>query len=1261
MTEAAAAAESTSAAILSAVAEINAATAEMGAGAAAAATELSATDAEIGASVNAAAADTVAANERITASYTAVATGISEDGGVIATAVGESAAAAQAAADKIVASTVAEADAFAAMRDKIAADLAAVDAAETEAATANEALGAKMAGTSAEMGIGATAAGTFKASLSDTASKVGLTSGQLLGLGAAAAGVAAVSVKMAGDFQQNTEKLVTSANETQQNLDMVRQGILNMAGSVGYSATQLSDAMYKVESGGQHGADGLKVLQAAAEGAKTENADLTTVADALTSAMTDYHAPASAAADITSKLVEATASGKMTFEELAGSLSSILPVASANHVALNDILGDMASMTMHGMSAQQASQNLADAIRHMTAPTQVQSKELATLGINATQLSQDLGSKGLSGTINEIGAAIQSRMGPGSTQVILNLNQALQALPPSVQKLGQAVLNGSMSYKDFTTQAKALDPIAYSQAKSFATLASGMHTIGTESKSGAEVYQSYSGAMQKAMGTATGMNVALMIGGENAKNTATAIGDVSSATAQADGHVKGWAEIQGNFNQKLSQAKDGLEAMAISIGEKLLPVVTPIIGAIATFTQWISQNKAAAIVLAAVIGGVVVVAIGAVVVALYSMASAVLAVEVAGAPLIVIVLAVIAVVAALAAIAYLVISNWGAISGFFVGLWDTVKGAFDSAINWIGDRLGDVGKFFSDMWGKVTGAFKTAWGFISHIWDDIVGGFQNADATIGPAVDGISRFFLTLGATVRKVVDFFVNLPGEIGSALSSLWTTITTPFITAWNAVVAFFSQSPQQIGEELGHAVGAIIRKGIEIMVGLKDAFVRGWQVIVAWFEALPGRIANFFVSAGTWLLNEGIAIITGLRDAFVRGWQVIVAWFVALPGRIANFFTTAGTWLLQKGTELLTGLKNGIVSAWNAVVAWFVALPGRVQAFLASAKTWLLQKGIDLITGTQDGIVIAWINVVAWFKALPGNIANFFSNAGQWLLNAGQNILEGLWNGFTGFISTIWNGITSFISGFINGFKSGLGISSPSTIFLEIGQNVVQGLWNGVVNIWNGFIGFVSGLPQTIINLFAAAGSWLINAGRSLVEGLWNGIQQLASWLWNQITSWASGLVKAALSALGVHSPSVHMHEAGMQMVIGLANGIQDHAHIAAAAAEDMARQVLSAARTGSTFSGTMASTYSMLGGDGASLTGMGGMAAQTAVASALGGTAGGGELGSAAAPVTIQVTVQGSVLSENDLAQTVQQVLLRHNIRNTSNATSYGGFA
>src|SRR5581483_2988868 len=115
--------------------------------------------------------------------------------------------------------------------------------------------------------------------------------GAVVGIGAAAAtalvGVGASAVKAAGDFETMTNTLVTSAGESASNLAAVRKGILDISVSTGTSVEQLSGAMYQIESSGQHGAAGLQVLTAAAQGAKSENADLTTVAKALTTVLTD--------------------------------------------------------------------------------------------------------------------------------------------------------------------------------------------------------------------------------------------------------------------------------------------------------------------------------------------------------------------------------------------------------------------------------------------------------------------------------------------------------------------------------------------------------------------------------------------------------------------------------------------------------------------------------------------------------------------------------------------------------------------------------------------------------------------------------------------------------------------------------------------------------------------------------------------------------------------------------------------------------------
>lgn len=198
--------------------------------------------------------------------------------------------------------------------------------------------------------------------------------------------VAGVSLKMATDFQTATTALVTGAGESAKNLEMVRQGLLNLAGQVGQTPIELAKGMYMIESAGFHGAEGLKVLRAAAQGAAVGAADMQTVADALTTSLHDYNIPATQATQVTSALIATVASGKTHLEDLANSLGRVLPTASALKIPLDNLLGSVATLTNSGMTARLATTDLNSAIVGLAAPSKTAEKALAAMGLSSQEL-----------------------------------------------------------------------------------------------------------------------------------------------------------------------------------------------------------------------------------------------------------------------------------------------------------------------------------------------------------------------------------------------------------------------------------------------------------------------------------------------------------------------------------------------------------------------------------------------------------------------------------------------------------------------------------------------------------------------------------------------------------------------------------------------------------------------------------------------------------------------------------------------------------
>ena len=390
----------------------------------------------------------------------------------------------------------------------------------------------------------------------------------LAGVASAAVMTGAKTVSMAGDFQSGMTSLETGAGELHSNLKLVSSGVLDMAGQVGESTKHLTDGLYMIESAGYHGADGLTVLKNSAEGAKVGNADLATVADAVTTALNAYRMKASDSAGVTNELIATVANGKTHMEDLAGSLATVVPAASAAHLSLEQVLGAMATMTGEGTPAADAATYLKQTIAQLSNPTSKAAQEMRGLGLSATDISQHLGQRGLTGTLQLLTDAIDRKMGPSGTVIIETLAKAS---------------------KNTSEYQKALAHLSPSQ-------------------------QTYIGALANMVGGTKSMQAALELSGANMATFKGNVDAVAGAAKNGGGQITGWAQVQQTYNQRLAEARGQVEALGIRIGNVLLPVVTRMVGWFSTSVTWLTKHKDVGEAVAIVVGGVLVTALAAYVV-----------------------------------------------------------------------------------------------------------------------------------------------------------------------------------------------------------------------------------------------------------------------------------------------------------------------------------------------------------------------------------------------------------------------------------------------------------------------------------------------------------------------------------------------------------------------------------------------------------------------------------------------------------------------
>jgi hypothetical protein len=409
-------------------------------------------------------------------------------------------------------------------------------------------------------------------------------------LGLALAG--AEAVKGASHYQQATTLLVTAAGEQESKLKSVSDGILKISGETGTSADQLAEGMYTVEKAGYRAADGLNVLKMSAEGAKAENVDMATMTNAVTSVMTSYHEKSSQAVSVVNEMVAASGAAKTTMQAFAGSLSTVLPVASANKISFEEVGGAIATLTQHGTSADEATQELSNTIRNLSAPNQVAQKEMQQLGLNVTDLSTHLGQRGLTGTLDLIVGAITSKMGPAGTVLLdtfkksqsasQDLQIMLKSMPSDLRDISQQFLDGSIGAKEYQQGFKAMGADGNAMGTQFLGLTKQAKGFNDLLKSGQPAAQTFTDALKKTMGGATGMNTALMLSGENMAGFKDRVDEISTAAEHSGKDVSTWGRTQQEFSVKLAQVVHSLEAVGIEAGEDLLPKLTQLLGVVQT-------------------------------------------------------------------------------------------------------------------------------------------------------------------------------------------------------------------------------------------------------------------------------------------------------------------------------------------------------------------------------------------------------------------------------------------------------------------------------------------------------------------------------------------------------------------------------------------------------------------------------------------------------------------------------------------------------
>lgn len=403
---------------------------------------------------------------------------------------------------------------------------------------------------------------------------------------------------------------------------------------------------------------------------------------------------------------------------------------------------------------------------------------------------------------------------------------------------------------------------------------------------------------------------------------------------------------------------------------------------------------------------------------------------------------------------------------FWIGLWEGIKSAVSSAVEWIQNAWKSTGEWFNNLWksikegadnvwttiqeapGKAADWIKNKWTetkeFFSSIWDGIK---EAASSAWEGIVNILAPYVIAIKNVFQPMIDFFTNLWSQIGSIAGSAWEIIKTavmgPILLLIDLITGNFNQLKEDasmLWTTLTTNIQNIITTFVDIVVGyytsLKDTVINIWNV-------LASTIKDVWNSFTTWIKETTNNIVNSIK----QGWSN-----------------------LKQGTiDLFNNMIQGAKDLWNSFKAWFINLVIGTKDNIIQGWENLKQGTIDTFNSLVNGAQEAWDNLVNAVSDTVDRVTGWFDNLKNIdLLAAGKAIMDSFLEG----LQNAWKSVQDFVGGIGDWIRERKGpIQYDRKLLIPAGQAIMNGLNKGLTGGFNEVQNTVGSMAEFIAELFNA----------------------------------------------------------------------------------------------------------------------------------------------------------------------------------------------
>ncbi|CAG9718070.1 phage tail tape measure protein [Clostridium neonatale] len=390
--------------------------------------------------------------------------------------------------------------------------------------------------------------------------------------------------------------------------------------------------------------------------------------------------------------------------------------------------------------------------------------------------------------------------------------------------------------------------------------------------------------------------------------------------------------------------QESLKELGATMGQNLLPVITPIIIKI---NEWIQafgnldpgMQKIIIVIaaLAAAVGPVLslvgnMITVGSSIISVFGSISS--AIGAAGGAMTLLTGPVgiaIAVIAGLVAIGIALYSNWDTIKVKAQELWNNIVLTFEN-----------IKESISMAWENVKTATVNAW---ENLKNTINLGLENIKSFLEPALEFYKTIFQNAWEIIKNIVLGFVLIVLDI---VTGNFTKLKTDIENIWNNIKTSLTNIFETIKNVALNSWTKLKETVINLCNNIKESVINIWNSILTWFSELPAKLYNYGSSMFI-KMKDGISSTIGnVKTAIETGINSALKFLASLPSKAWEY-----------GADFVNGIVKGIKSSIGKVKDAVSDVADTIRSYLhfsvpdvgplTDYESWMP----DFMSGLADGI--------------------------------------------------------------------------------------------------------------------------------------------------------------------------------------------------------------------------------------------------------------------------------------------------------------------